>query len=209
MRDVPLRWKALLLVVALSLAGALSLTGFGANHTSEKGQVIWQNPNDIVSCGGNVIAQAVTMGVFQSETKPVCSKTWLILLPPSEGGNESQQLSFFASHRSDFVGVFMDDYFAQPAAVYLSLRAQNVDVCPVLYQVLTQPPETINAPCVILAVAPGGITNACQIKALMFDLKAQDVHILVYGIEYRGFGPSTAYVQAGFNASQGFEVVWH
>jgi hypothetical protein len=212
---------SILLLVPAAYAMMPAQGGGYAPHFQE---ILWQNPGAPKPCTGGVVAQAIgypSLAAMGSDCP-----TWLVILPSTEGGNFTAELSFYESHRSQFVGAILDDYqFGGKAESQAYVSLDDPSVCPLLYAWKPQPSETIGASCLILAVGPadgGSISNLPGSQDQMpvsawrttFDnllgrIEARSVTLLAYGAQftYWRFPVPSSYLSAAL--CMGPVVIWH
>lgn len=212
--------------IAILTVGAVAAQSLQASRHPPT-VVLWQAPQLMRPCGGNATAQAVTVAEFDASSVTGCRSTWLVLLPDTEGGNASAELSFYQAHRGQLAGVILDD-FSFSAAFYdfYSAHANDSSVCPVIYPYVIgtdirfpQPIVTVGGACVILAIVPPGtppqgvIAWESEIRADLAQVRAQNVHLLAYGSPTSFMGqisPAYLYAVANMSASMGeSEILWH
>lgn len=112
--------------------------------------ILWSTTR---SCSGNFTVLALRYG--QPYEKNSCRQVWLVMVPRSEGGNLTQELSYYEQNKALFSGVILDDFVSADASlpsVYHSLSNQTT-VCPVLYAPMQPQPSYTNG-CLILALSP-------------------------------------------------------
>ncbi|MDG6987631.1 MAG: hypothetical protein JRN71_07695 [Nitrososphaerota archaeon] len=213
-------------VVAMLTVG---MVGFQALQGSQpsSGVILWQDSADVRPCSGNATAQAVTVGAFGDVQNTGCGSTWLVLLPNTEGGSATAELSFYQAHRNQVSGVILDD-FSLSASYYsfYSAHVNDSSVCPVVYLYivgtaarLPQPAVTVGGACLILAVTPPpampkNVTGwETEIRAEMATLNARSIHLLAYGAPTSFWSEiPPAYLQAVANVSAQTgesEILWH
>lgn len=190
------RLNALLSVFALAVVAAFVGAGVLGAFTQTP-IVIWQGAQ-LKPCAMDE-SQAVTMARFNATRTDGC-KTWLVMTPPSEGGDYAAETAFYQAHKGSIQGVILDDfqYSGSAGATELStLVSDHVAVCPVLYPFLAQPSDTRGLPCVIVGVRPGEQVGSdgfsppgspvaslsawtTIMRADMAKFNATHVHLLVY-----------------------------
>lgn len=139
---------ALLPVFTLAVAAVFVGAGVLGAFRPPPTEMIWQNPQSITSCGSTYGSQAVQMVGQSVDSGSGCRSTWFVFIPSTEGGDESAQLRYLTSHRSQFKGVFADDFGGGSSYPALTAIFGAAAVCPVLYQ------PTGNYPCVVAVVSP-------------------------------------------------------